>query len=195
MNCQTQWEHVILMLSRWWQLSWKFEFSVMSRPICLWSLLFLTCVLFFRFSICNILVIAPVTLLCVDIIFFGLHNFNICHDVVGCHNQFFSFLLETSLLTCACIFHLFSIFVHIYSALFKTWFINSHLPIGAMSQDSFSILICNVFKHIVTFHPFTLNVLLWPSLRHRWSKFYRPLGAIFQNYLDALLLNCIIHIG
>ena len=38
----------------------------MSRPICLWSLLFLTCVSFFQFSLRKILVVATVTLLFVD---------------------------------------------------------------------------------------------------------------------------------
>ena len=46
MNCQTKWAHVISMLTRWWQISWKLQFYFMSRPICLWYLLLLIGVAF-----------------------------------------------------------------------------------------------------------------------------------------------------
>ena len=111
MNCQTRRAQVILMLARWWQFSWQFKFSFMSRPICLWSLLFLTCVSFFRFYLRNILVVVPVTLLFVDNIG-GFRPLQHSPWSGGVPQSYFSFFIATPLLTCACIFQIFYILVH-----------------------------------------------------------------------------------
>ena len=64
-----------------------------------------------------------------------------------------------------------------------------------MYQSSFSVLILNGFKHIGMIPPFPLNVLLWPSLRHRRADSHWPIGTISQTSLNALLHNGLRHIG
>ena len=149
----------------------------------------------FRFSLRNILVVAPVTLLYVDNIG-GLRPLQHSPWGGGAPQSWCFFLCVQPPCWLALVYFSSPPFLCIGSHLsFKVWFHNGNWPIGAISQTPLNELLHNGLRHIGAIPPSLLNALLRLSLRYRWGNSYWPIVAISQTSMNALLQNGLRHLG